>query len=74
MITAGGHQIAAGLPIPKLTREIDGVAPHLGGHIEALKVIMEAIKNSSYKPKTDILIALDPASIEIIGYFLQSFS
>ena len=41
-----------------------GFAPDLKSNEEALKVIMEAIKNSGYKPKKDILIALDPASTE----------
>lgn len=41
-----------------------GFAPDLKSNEEALMVIMEAIKNSGYKPKTDILIALDPASTE----------
>jgi enolase len=41
-----------------------GFAPNLKSNEEALKVIMEAIKNSGYKPKKDIYIALDPASSE----------
>ncbi|MEW6413234.1 MAG: phosphopyruvate hydratase [Candidatus Zixiibacteriota bacterium] len=41
-----------------------GFAPDLKSNEEALEVIMEAIKNSGYKPKKDILIALDPASTE----------
>lgn len=41
-----------------------GFAPDLKSNEEALEVIMEAIKLSGYKPKTDILIALDPASTE----------
>ena len=41
-----------------------GFAPNLKSNEEALQVIMEAIKNSGYKPKTDVLIALDPASTE----------
>ncbi|HKK20688.1 MAG TPA: phosphopyruvate hydratase, partial [candidate division Zixibacteria bacterium] len=41
-----------------------GFAPDLKSNEEALKVIMEAIKNSGYKPKKDIYIALDPASSE----------
>lgn len=41
-----------------------GFAPDLRSNEEALKVIMKAINNSGYKPKRDILIALDPASTE----------
>ncbi|UCG62970.1 MAG: phosphopyruvate hydratase [Candidatus Zixiibacteriota bacterium] len=41
-----------------------GFAPDLKSNEEALEVIMLAIKNSAYKPKKDILIALDPASTE----------
>ncbi len=41
-----------------------GFAPDLKSNEEALQVIMEAIKNSGYKPKKDIYIALDPASSE----------
>jgi enolase len=41
-----------------------GFAPDLKSNEEALEVIMLAIKNSGYKPKKDILIALDPASTE----------
>ncbi len=41
-----------------------GFAPDLKSNEEALEVIMLAIKNSDYKPKKDILIALDPASTE----------
>ena len=41
-----------------------GFAPNLSSNEEALQVIMIAIKNSGYKPKKDIMIALDPASTE----------
>ncbi len=41
-----------------------GFAPDLKSNEEALQVIMEAIKNSGYKPQKDIMIALDPASTE----------
>ncbi|UCD62907.1 MAG: phosphopyruvate hydratase [Candidatus Zixiibacteriota bacterium] len=41
-----------------------GFAPDLKSNEEALEVIMEAIGKSAYKPKKDILIALDPASTE----------
>jgi len=39
-----------------------GFAPNLSSNEEALKVIMEAIKNAGYEPGKDIFIALDPAS------------
>jgi enolase len=41
-----------------------GFAPDLQSNEEALQVIMTAIKNSGYKPRKDIMIALDPASTE----------
>lgn len=41
-----------------------GFAPDLKSNEEALEVIMLAIANSGYKPKKDIMIALDPASTE----------
>ncbi len=41
-----------------------GFAPDLKSNEEALEVIMVAIKNSGFKPKKDVMIALDPASTE----------
>ena len=41
-----------------------GFAPNLKSNEEALQVIMQAIKNSGYKPKKDIMIAIDPAASE----------
>ena len=41
-----------------------GFAPDLKSNVEALDLIMTAIKNSSYKAPKDIMIALDPASTE----------
>ncbi len=41
-----------------------GFAPDLKSNEEALEVIMEAIGKSGYKPKKDLMIALDPASTE----------
>ena len=38
-----------------------GFAP-LKSNVEALQVIMEAIKKAGYTPGKDIMIALDPAS------------
>jgi len=39
-----------------------GFAPNLSSNEEALKVIMEAVKNAGYEAGKDIFIALDPAS------------
>lgn len=39
-----------------------GFAPHLNSNEEAIKVIIEAIEKSGYKPGKDICIALDPAA------------
>ncbi len=41
-----------------------GFAPDLKSNEEALKIIMEAIKAAGYKPKTQIMIAMDPAASE----------
>ncbi|MGG7162600.1 phosphopyruvate hydratase [Clostridium ihumii] len=41
-----------------------GFAPNLSSNEEAIKVIMEAIEKSGYKPGEDIFLALDPASSE----------
>ncbi|MFW6347212.1 MAG: phosphopyruvate hydratase [Cyclonatronaceae bacterium] len=41
-----------------------GFAPNLKSNEEAIEVILEAIEKAGYKPKEDILIALDPASSE----------
>ncbi len=41
-----------------------GFAPNLKSNEEALEVIMKAIKAAGYKPETQILIAMDPASSE----------
>jgi enolase len=42
-----------------------GFAPNLKSNAEALEVIMEAIKKAGYKPKEDVLLALDVASSEM---------
>ena len=39
-----------------------GFAPDLKSNEEALQVIMEAIEKAGYKPKDDVMIALDPAA------------
>jgi enolase len=41
-----------------------GFAPNLKSNEEAIKIILEAIEKSAYKPGEDIYIALDPASSE----------
>jgi enolase len=41
-----------------------GFAPNLPSNEAAIEVILEAIVAAGYKPKTDICIALDPASSE----------
>lgn len=41
-----------------------GFAPDLKSNEDALKVIMQAIKLAGYKPKSQIMIAMDPASSE----------
>lgn len=42
-----------------------GFAPNLASAEEALDLIIEAIEKAGYKPKTDIVIAMDCASSEI---------
>ena len=41
-----------------------GFAPNLGSNEEAIEVVLEAIKQSGYKPGEDIVIALDAAASE----------
>ncbi len=41
-----------------------GFAPDLKSNEEALEIIIKAIEASGYRPKDDIMIALDPASSE----------
>jgi enolase len=41
-----------------------GFAPDLRNNAEALRVIMEAIREAGYRPREDVAIALDPASSE----------
>lgn len=43
-----------------------GFAPSLNSNEEAFDVILEAIDKSSYKPKDDILLAIDTAASEMI--------
>ena len=41
-----------------------GFAPNLGSNEEAIEVVLEAVKQSGYKPGEDIVIALDAAASE----------
>ncbi len=41
-----------------------GFAPNLGSNVEAIEVILEAIKNAGYEAGKEIMLALDPASSE----------
>ena len=41
-----------------------GFAPDLNSNEEALEIIIKAINDAGYKPESDILIAMDPASSE----------
>ena len=52
-----------------------GFAPNLKSNVEAIEVILKAIKNAGYKAGKDIFIALDPASSEFYSnkkYVLQA--
>lgn len=51
--------------MPTSTGDEGGFAPSLGNNENALKVIMESIKQAGYKPGTDIAIAIDAASTEL---------
>ncbi|MBR2220180.1 MAG: phosphopyruvate hydratase, partial [Phascolarctobacterium sp.] len=42
-----------------------GFAPNLSNNAEAIEVILEAVVKAGYKPKDDIVIALDVASSEM---------
>lgn len=41
-----------------------GFAPDLASNEDALKLIIQAIEKAGYKPGTDVVLALDPASTE----------
>ena len=43
-----------------------GFAPNLSSDEEALKLIVEAIEKAGYKPGEEVVIALDPASTEMV--------
>ncbi len=49
-----------------------GFAPNLGSNEEALQVIVEAISSAGYKPREDVLLALDVASSELFkdGHYI----
>ena len=51
-----------------------GFAPELNGTEDALKLIIEAINNSGYRPKEDVAIALDCASSEFYKEGLYDYS
>ena len=42
-----------------------GFAPNLGSNVEALDVIVEAIKKAGYEPGVDVVLAIDTAASEI---------
>lgn len=42
-----------------------GFAPSLPGNEDAVQVVIEAIERAGYKPGTDAVLALDPASTEL---------
>ncbi len=42
-----------------------GFAPSLPGNEEAVQVVLEAVERAGYKPGTDMVIALDPATTEL---------
>ncbi|MCH7960482.1 MAG: phosphopyruvate hydratase [Candidatus Hydrogenedentes bacterium] len=44
-----------------------GFAPDLGSNVEAIELILKAIKKAGYKAGEDLWIALDPASSEFYG-------
>ncbi|MBQ7021275.1 MAG: phosphopyruvate hydratase [Phascolarctobacterium sp.] len=51
-----------------------GFAPNLSNNAEAIEVILEAVVKAGYKPKDDIVIALDVASSEMYKdgkYYLE---
>lgn len=44
-----------------------GFAPSLPGNEEAVQAVLEAVERAGYKPGSDIVIALDPASTELFA-------
>lgn len=44
-----------------------GFAPSLPGNEEAVQVVLEAVERAGYRPGTDMVLALDPASTELFG-------
>ena len=51
-----------------------GFAPHLNSNIEALELIVRAIKESNYTPGVDVYIALDVAASEIYNKETQRYT
>lgn len=67
MITEVFHNLKSILKKQGLATSVGdegGFAPNLKSNDHAVEVILEAITKAGYKPKTDIMIALDPASSE----------
>lgn len=61
------HALKAVLKKKGLTTSVGdegGYAPHLKNNEDAFTTVLEAIKNSGYKPATDVAIAIDVASSE----------
>jgi len=68
-------KIIAGMGESTALGDEGGFAPNLKDNEEPIKVIMDAIEKAGYKPGTDIAIALDVASSELVcegGYKLDS--
>ncbi|MFZ2522293.1 MAG: phosphopyruvate hydratase [Minisyncoccia bacterium] len=62
------HELKKILKSRKLNTSVGdegGYAPALGSNESAVQVILEAIKNSGYKPGKDIFIAIDAAASEL---------
>jgi len=51
-----------------------GFAPELNGNLEALDLLMEAIKSAGYKPGVEIFLALDVAATEFYDESEKTYS
>ncbi|NIA14129.1 MAG: phosphopyruvate hydratase [Nitrospiraceae bacterium] len=56
--------VLKGLGLNTSVGDEGGFAPNLGSNVEAIEVILKAIKKAGYKDGKDVWIALDPASSE----------